>query len=71
VVAAANPSRSSSRSAIPTMPPPADPGSLGLQGPNQAPAPVASPQPSVPSQPPPATAPQSSGGGGAVVSGGS
>ena len=70
-VAAADPSTSSSRSAIPAMPAPADPGSLGLQGPNQAPAPVASPQPSVPSQPPPATAPQSSGGGGAVVSGGS
>ena len=79
-VAAADPSRSSSRSAIPAMPPPANPGSLGLQGPNEAPAPAPSPQsqapapssqPSDPSQAPPATDPQSSGGGGPVVSGGS
>jgi hypothetical protein len=74
-VAAANPSTSRSPSAIPTMPPPADPGSLGLQGPNEAPAPAPAPaaQPSDPSQAqaPPATAPQSSGGGGPVVSGGS
>jgi hypothetical protein len=74
-VAAADPSTSSSRSAIPAMPPPADPGSLGLQGPNEPPAPSSqsqapapSPQPSVP---PSATDPQSSGGGGPVVSGGS
>jgi hypothetical protein len=60
------------------MPPPANPGSLGLQGPNEAPAPspqsqapAPSPQPSDPSQAPPATDPQSSGGGGPVVSGGS
>jgi hypothetical protein len=69
-VAAATPSTGVSGSAIPAMPAPADPGSLGLQGPNETPAPAPSPQPSVPSAPP-AAAPQSSGGGGAVVSGGS
>jgi len=55
---------SSSSTAIPQLPPAANPGSLGLQGPSQPPQSVpSSPQSSAPS-------PQSSGGGG-VVSGGS
>jgi hypothetical protein len=71
-------------SSVPRMPAPADPGSLGLQGPAQAPSPApdqsqtqtqpqSQPQDqsqpqSIPSQPPPQS---SSGGGGPVVSGGS
>ena len=69
----------SSSSAVPKLPPAANPDSLGLQGPSQAPQPVPSPSQSSPpaqstppaSAPQPAApAPQSSGGGG-VVSGGS
>jgi hypothetical protein len=64
---------------LPAMPPPANPSTLGLQGPNQAPSPAPDQSQSAPSgdssqaQPtaPPAQAPQSSGGGGGVVSGGS
>jgi hypothetical protein len=75
--ATAAPSTRGTGSAIPTMPPPANPGDLGLQGPGQPPTAAPSqPQPqSAPSQQaqptPPAAAPQSSGGGGAAVSGGS
>jgi len=68
----------SSSSAIPQLPPAADPGSLGLEGPSQPPQSAPSPaQNSAPAQstppastPQPAPAPESSGGGG-VVSGGS
>jgi hypothetical protein len=71
----ATPSTRSNGSAIPTMPPPANPGDLGLQGPGQAPTAAPSQPQSDPSQQaqptPPAAAPQSSGGGGGAVSGGS
>jgi hypothetical protein len=67
---------SSGSATAPGLPPLASPGSLGLQGPSEAPQPVPdqSQAPSDPSQgqaqPAPAASPQSSGGG-AVVSGGS
>jgi hypothetical protein len=68
-------SSSSSASAIPRLPPAANPSTLGLQGPDQPPQSIpsppqeSSPAPSAP-QSAPQPAPQSSGGGG-VVSGGS
>jgi hypothetical protein len=53
---------------IPQLPPAANPDSLGLQGPGQAPQPL--PNPAAP--PPQSTpVPPSSSGGGGVVSGGS
>jgi len=74
----------SSSSAIPQLPPAANPDTLGLQGPSQSPQPDPAPeqnsqpqhnsqpaQPTPPASPPQSSpAPQSSGGGG-VVSGGS
>jgi hypothetical protein len=53
----ASTSSSGSSSAIPRMPPPANPSSLGLQGPNDAPAPA--PQQSQPQSDPSQSQPQS------------
>jgi hypothetical protein len=75
--ASASSSARGSSSAIPRMPPPANPSELGLQGPSQAPSSVpdqsqSQQQQSAPSPAPSAAPPQSSsGGGGPVVSGGS
>jgi hypothetical protein len=59
--ASAQPSATSSQ--LPAMPAPANPGDLGLQGPNQAPAPVPEQPQSIPSQPPPTAAPPAVSGG--------